>query len=844
MDELVSNVKLGLRLLRKQPGFSAIAVGVLALGIGANSAMFSLVNTLLFRPVGVAEPSTLVGVFSRNVKSPDSYRAFSYAEYSLVRERNTAFRDLLAYDVALAGVEEGATTRRVLAELVSANFFATLGVPIARGRAFSSAEESPGSAAPVAIVSDSYWQRLGAPADMLGRSLRLDGRDFTVVGIAPRGFTSTTAMISPEIYLPLGDHDLVADDLAGVPQPLADSRTRRLILIGRLRPGLTRAAVDNQLAATAAGLPSDGPEDRQTLIARPLSRISISTSPQSDEGLRTPSLLLLFLSGVVLLIASFNIANMMVVRGQARRREIAIRLALGARRRSILVQLFTEGLLLALLGGVAGLAVAAWSTSALARSLATLAPVDVVVSALPDARVLGATAGFCLLSTLFFALGPAWDVSRPSVVADLKRGEPGVVRGRIRRLFARRSLLAIGQLGLSLMLLTTAGLFVRSSLRAAQLTPGFALADQVLIEVAPGLAGYDAERGRAVVDRLVEHYRALPGVRAASMAATVPFGMISLGRDVQRASDPAPQPGARPVGAVNARYNVVSDGYFETLAIPLLRGRALQAADRAGAAPAVAVIDRLMAERLWPHGDAVGQSIRMDGEAWMRSRGVNGQQVVQVVGVVDNVQESMLGEALQPHVYLPYGPAYQSDVTLHVRLTGGGAAAEARLVADARREVAAVDDHLPVIAARSLRQHLDASFDVWVMRIAARMIALFGIVAVLLAAIGLYGVRAFAVARRTREIGVRMALGASAGDAARMMLREGMQLSTVGLAFGLVLSVALGRVLGSLLYRVSGTDPLVLALATALLLIASLLACWMPARRAAQVPPMASLRAE
>jgi len=848
MEELVSNIRLGLRLLRKQPGFSLVAIAVLALGIGANSAMFSLVNTLLLRPVAIQDPATLVGCYSRSVKSPDTYRGFSYSELTQVRERNTVFRDVVAYNVSLVGIEEGQTTRRTFAEMVTANYFTVLGAPIAQGRGFSAAEERPGSGATVAIVSDSYWRKQGKPADMLGRTLRIDGRDFTVVGIARRGFTGTTAMVSPEVYLPIAASDWVADDFTGTLMPLADPRARPLMLIGRLRPGLSPAAVDARLAVTAAGMtPIDGADDRQTLVARPLSRMSISTSPQKDDGLRTPAILLLFLSGVVLLIASLNIANMMVVRGQARRREIAVRLALGAPRRSIVVQLFTEGLLLALLGGVAGLAVAAWSTAALGRSLARLAPIDIVVNAMPDWRVLAATAAFCLFSTLFFALGPAWDVSRPSVAADLKVGEPPVARGRVRRLLSRRSLLAIGQLGLSLMLLSTAGLFIRSSLRAARVDPGFRLDDQALIEVAPGLAGYDPAQGRAVMDRLLERYRALPGVRSASLAVTVPFGMISLGRDVQKASDPPGDLATRPAGAFPASYNVVADDYFETLGIHVLRGRGIVAADRTGDTPAVAVIDRLAAVRLWPHDppeSAVGQSIRLRPEDVQRQRGTSDAPVVQVVGVVENVQESLLGEAFEPHVYVPFGPVYKSDVTLHVRMAGGGAAAVARLAADARREVAAVDAKVPVLSARSLREHLEGSFDVWVMRIAARMISVFGVVAMLLAGVGLYGVRAFAVARRTREIGVRMALGASARDAAGMVLREGLQLTAVGLGIGLVLSLVLGRLLASMLYRVSGTDPLVLATATALLVGASLLACWIPARRAATVAPMASLRSE
>jgi predicted permease len=456
-------------------------------------------------------------------------------------------------------------------------------------------------------------------------------------------------------------------------------------------------------------------------------------------------------------------------------------------------------------------------------------------------RVLLATGLFCLLATVVFAVGPAWSASRPDVAAEMKAGAPDTVLGGWRRrLFSRRNLLVMGQLGLSLMLLSTAGLFLRSALRAAQLAPGFTVEGNVLVELDPALAGYDAARGKTALQAMLAHFRGLPGVRSASLAATVPFGMVSLGRDLQRATDPRGDFGARPAGAISARYNIVADDYFTTLGIRVLRGREFSPVERAATAPTVAVVDRLAAQQLWPQGDALGQSLRL----LARDEGRGKDELVTVVGVVDNVQESLFGEALQPHVYLPFGPAYQSDVHLHVRLTGGGEAAEARLLANVRREVAAVDDRLVVLTARSLRQHLTASFDVWMMRIAARMFSLFGVVAVLLAAIGLYGVRAFAVARRTREIGIRMAIGAGAGDALSLVLREGVALAAVGLGAGLVLSLALGRLLAGMLYHVGGADPLVLGVAAASLALVSLLACYLPARRAAGIAPMVSLRNE
>jgi len=852
MDGLVQNVRHGARLLWKQPAFTLLAVLVLALGIGATSAMFSLVNALLFKPLAVHQPEALVGCYSRSVAKPDDYRAFSYAEYSELRDQSQGrgsitgggvFTHLAAHNLSMVGLLEGDTTRRAFADTVSANWFATFGVPLFRGRSFTADEEKPGSGIPVAIVSHSFWRRSGADPGMVGHTLHVNGKPFTVVGIAPPGFTGTAAMVSPDLYLPLGMYESVINDFDGLRLPLADPRNQNLILVGRLRPGLPAAAVDARLGTIAARMPQVGARDeRQTFVARRLSRLSISTSPQDDSFLRVPSILLLFLSGIVLLIASLNMANVMLVRGAARRREIAIRLALGARRRSVLTQLFTEGLLLALLGGAAGLLLAVWSTAVLVRSLSGLAPIDLVVSAAPDVRVLAATAGFCLLSTLLFALGPAWNVSRPAVAGDLKAGQAEMtVRGRPRRLLSRRNLLVIGQLGLSLMLLSTAGLFIRSSRRSAQLDPGFRIDDEAVVEVDPALAGYEPKRGRASLGAVLDRLRAMPGVEAASLAATVPFGMLSLDRDAQRASDPVGDAAdrAKRAGVVPSTYNMVDADYFATLGIPLLRGRSFTPSESAEGPVRAAVIDRLAAERLWPRGNALGQSVRLLG-------GPGGRDTfeAEVVGIVATVEDHLLGREQRPHVYVPFGPAYQSDVHLHVRLQPAADATQARLLADVRREVAAVDARLPVLTVRTLRQHLEGSFDLWVMRIASRMFTLFGAVAVLLAAVGLYGVRAFSVARRGREIGIRMAVGASAADAVRMVLREGLLLAAVGGGAGLILALALGKLLGGMLYGVSGTDPLVLATAAALLGGVSLVACYVPARRAARIAPMVSLRNE
>ena len=392
------------------------------------------------------------------------------------------------------------------------------------------------------------------------------------------------------------------------------------------------------------------------------------------------------------------------------------------------------------------------------------------------------------------------------------------------------------------MLLSVAGLFIRSSLRAAAVEPGFRTDDQLLVEVDPSLAGYAPTRGEAVIRAGLERLRGLPGVESASVAATVPFGMVSLGRMAQRASDPpsdARDP-SRAASVVSLRYNLVERDYFRTMGMAIAQGRGFAEGERGGGkAPPVAILDRMAADRLWPQGDAVGHSIRLLGNDAGRP-----PIVAEVVGVVGNVQERLIGEALEPHVYLPFGQEYQADMTFHLKAQPRGAAATAQLVSEVRRELRGVDERLPILTVRTLRQHLDLSVDVWLVRAAARMFSIFGLVALGLAGIGLYGVLAFTVARRTHEIGIRMAIGSSAADTVRLVLREGLALAAIGAAIGVGLSLALGRVLAGMLYRVSGADPLVLAAGPLVLGAVSLVACYVPARRAARVEPMVALRAE
>ena len=840
MNQLGQDLRYGIRTMLSKPGFTAAAVIVLSLGIGANTAIFSLVNAFLLKPLYIKNPSELVGCYSRDTKQPDNYRAFSYPNYVDLRRGNHVFSSLMAHNMALAGVTEGEVTRRVFADVVSSNYFTTFGVSLFEGRAFTDAEERPGSNSTAAIVSYSYWRRTGDP-DLLGKSIRINGRMFTVVGIAPKGFTGTTALISAELYLPLGAYQLVANDFEGQGKALEARDNHSLILVGRLQPGMSARQADAQLAVVASHLEEAYPAENrnQTFLTSPLSRLSITTNPANDAELRTPSVLLFSMAAVVLLISSLNLANMMLARGTARGKEIAIRLAVGCGRGRIVRQLFTEGLILSAAGGIGGLAIAAWSTSLLIESIARLAPIEIVYSAGPDIRVLAATMGFCVVSTVLFSLGPAWKLSRTDVVSDLKRASGEEAAGGF-RLFSRRNILVMGQLSLSLMMLVAAGLFVRSAIRAARIAPGFALDHSLIAELDPSLAGYDEAAGRQMYTALLSRVRGIPGVESAAVAATVPFGMTSFGREIYAANDAAAGKSNDKTSHVDARYNIVGEDYFKTMGIPLLQGRTFV---RTEATPAphlhVAVIDKLAAERLWPGADAIGKNLRIDAGDQTRPA-----EDLQVVGIVGNVQDHIIGQALQPHLYVPFGQEYQADLQLHVKIAPAAHAEQKRLLDSVRREMRAVDAHLPVLSLRTMRDHLDASLDLWVVRTGASMLTIFGIVAVVLAVIGLYGVKAYTVAQRTRELGIRMALGADSADTLKLIVSEGFSVSLVGIAAGMLLALALGRILAGILYEVSPFDPLVCTAAAVVLAAVSLVACYVPARRAARMDPMVALRYE
>jgi len=842
---MIHDFRFAFRQLIKAPGFTFAAVLVLALGIGANTAVFSLVNTLFFAPPTYAKPHEMVQVFSQDKKDPKKFRGFSYPTYRDIREQNTVFSDAMAFNLALIGLGQKGDTRRTFAAVVSSNYFSVLGVPLARGRAFLPEEETPGRNAPVAIVSYSYWQKRNLDPTVLDSQVLINGRPFTIVGITPRGFAGTLQILSPEVWLPISVYDQVANDFGSKDKTTMDDRNgTQLRIIGRLKAGVTAAAAKPALEGLAANLEKAYPVEQknQTFITAPVSRIAVSTNPAAASGVKPIAPLLLGMAVVVLLVACLNLANMLLARGTARRKEIAIRLALGGSRWRIVRQLLSEGFVLALLGGVGGLVLGLWSSDLLIGSMRKFMPFEIVWSTGANPAILAAAFGFCLLGTLMFALGPALKISRSAVITDLKEhaGEDAMRR---RWKFLPRNPLVVVQIAFSLALLTAAALFVRGAGKAASVDSGLKPGASYLLEVDASLAGYEPKRAQELYQNLNARLAALPGIEQVSISATVPFGITSSDKNVQRAGisrGPEAKPSTAAEGlAFKAAWNSVGANYFSTVGLPVLRGRAFTEAEATQPGPSVAIIDEPLAKKLWPNGDAIGQRVQYAAEKEHQD------ETIEIIGIVPVTRHDLFAsEEPDGSIYVPFARGFQSDVSFFVRFRSLTPGTEAITADSLRRAVREVDPSLPIISLQTFAQFLDSNLDLWLVRAGAAMFSIFGGLALGLAVVGLYGVKAYSVARRTREIGIRMALGAQPGNVLRLIMGEGSVMLFAGLALGLLLAAATGKILSGILFEVGAFDPPAFASAFVVLAAATLLATWLPARRATRINPMVALRTE
>lgn len=850
MRDFLPDLKFSFRLLAKSPGFTAAAIGVLALGIGLNTAMFSFVHALIFQPRPYPEPERIVQIYTHDEKQPDRYRSFDYATYRELRDRPDVFSGVLAHHIAKVGVgESDRDVRRAFGDIVSTNFFSVLGVKPVRGRFFTAEEEKPGTAAPVVVVSHQYWRNQGGRDDLIGSEIRVNNRPYTIIGVTPENFSGTMMLIGPEMYFPLGAFDILLNDSENIDQrrKLEQPGTFKLVLLGRLRDGVTLQSARAGLAGLSAALRERYPVENkdQVLDIGPLPRFNTSPRPTGEGGLGLFGGVLIALTAAVLLIICLNLAGLLLARGHSRRREIAIRLALGGGRGRIVRQLLVEGFVLSLGGGVVGLVFAFAATKLILAALAERVPVALFFPGVASSPAVIATLLFCGFATLCCALGPAVKLSRTDVLTDLKL-QVGDDAPR-RRAWLPRYPLVVAQMALSLALLIAAGLFVRMVQTATSIDIGYRASDTIIAEVDASLGGHGETPTRELYRNIEHRLARLPGASAAAIGAIVPHSMVDINRPVQRAgftlaADATPSTAAEG-RAFYVPWNSVGSDYFAAMGVSLLRGRTFTAAEvEDEASPLVAVIDEALARKLWPDGDALGQQIQIAPRASDHPTARPEPKPMEVVGIVASVHNDYFEDELRGAMYVPFAQGFMSSVHFHIRPAPG--VAPKALIDGVRRELQAGAPGVPVFKVQTFRQHLETSVEFWALQLCSFLFLLFGCLAMAIAVVGVYGAKSYAVSRRTREIGIRLALGAEPARVRSLILREGLSLTVSGVGLGLLLGLGVGRMLSAVMVDLDGFDPVAYLAAAGCLTVATLFACWLPARKATRVNPLTALRTE
>jgi putative ABC transport system permease protein len=799
MQSLWQDVRYAARGLRKQPGFTVVASLTIALGIGATALVFSLISSLLLRPLPVMAPDRLVTIHeerSGNVEIAMGQSAFFFERYEAFEQAlQPVFSGLAAHAFSEGSLRTADAAEMVNVIATSANYFDVLGLRPALGGFF--APDANRSEANTAVISAELWARqFGSDPGVIGRVLHLNSQPYTVIGVAPSSFTGTIAVIPFDVWIP------------------ATRDTQSMVLFGRLREGTTRETARAAVAVVSQQVPPDHPSTIvEGVVVEPLAAIP------GGDGMRAATIgflaMLQATALLVLLIASANVGGMLLARASSRQREVAIRMALGAGRRRLIQQLVTESVMLFLLGAAGGVALTVWVTRMLSDfqlPVAMRLALDVAV----DLRVLAFACAMALVTGIVFGFLPALHASRAELSRSLRDGERGQSgRSRVRSAFV------VAQLAMSMLLLVTAGLFVRTLQSALASDIGFNPNGVVVGAFSLDRHGYDEARGLALQQQLLERVRALPGVESAAYASAAPMGGSSMTTTVRRGD--APEGPEAPGVATN--LGTIDAGYLATLEIPLVGGRNFDSQDQPGSAPVV-IVNQTLAQRLWPGENPLGQGLRVDG------------QVREVVGIARNGKYEQYTEDARAFTYLPLSQSYLGSPTLFVR-SRADAAATLNAV---RQELVTLDADVALEHAMPLNRLIGIS--IFPQRLAATLIGIFGLVGLLLAAIGLYGVLAYHVSARTREIGIRMAVGAPAAYVLGQVMRQSAVLVAGGIALGLGAALGLTRLMSSLLYDVSPTDPSTFIGVPVLLLGIALIASYLPARRASRVDPMVALRAE
>jgi predicted permease len=838
MENLFKDLRYGLRGLFKRKAFAAVAVLTLALGIGANTAIFTLVNAVLLKSLPVSNPHELVlfsdmtgeGTSVEDTPRAGKWQRFSYDSYKYFRDHNESFQELAALRSGVSRLSVRQTDSqanaavRASGQLVSGNYFSLLGVKAMRGRVLTPDDDKP-NAEPAAVVSHRYWQQeLNSDSSAIGKGLIINGTNFTVVGVTPPEFFGERVRRPPDFWLPLSFHPQIELRKSF----LDDNQVYWLMIMGRLKPGVTmdQAQVNvnlnlRQFLTEQAG--SQLTEDRQRGIQSTYAQLVDGSGGIS--GLRAlyskPLHTLMAIVGMVLLIACANVGSLLLSRAASRKAEISLRMALGATRWRIVRQLLTESMLLAVIGGVCGVLLAQWGVTVLVNFVAKEAPLDTRA----DAGVLAFTAGVSILAGLLFGLVPAIQASKTNLAAAMKE------KTRTNSRFLRVSLsaaLVVMQVGLSMVLLTGAGLFARSLLKLQNENVGFDRSNMLLVGIDPRLAGYKPTELAGLYQQIIDRLSTIPNVQNASMATYAPLSGSQRSSSI-RVPGFTPQPGPEP----DVEDVLVGPKYAETLGIPVLRGRDIEIRDTASG-PRVAVVNEAFVEHYFKGQQAVGKHFTFDDET-------DNGALLEIVGVIGDIKSEDTREPAHPAVYRPILQIQDQSaysVTLQIRTTND----PAPVAAPVRQMLKQIDDKLPVFDVRTMHEQIRNRLNQD--RLIARLVSFFGAVALILACIGLYGVMAHGVARRTNEIGIRMALGAKGGNIAWMVLRETMVLVVAGLALGVPAALLSARLISTQLFGMSPTDPLTLIGAGVVLTVVALLAGYIPARRASRVDPLTALRYE
>lgn len=803
------DLRYSTRVLLKKPAFTAIAILTLALGIGANTAIFSVVNSLVLRPLPFSDPDSLVQIWESNVRRGRSEMPASYPDFADWRDHGAAFEQVAAFSDWSFNLTGAGEPERIRGELVSPAFFSMLGINPILGRAFAPNEDMPGKDL-VVVISERLWERrFNSDQDILGRAINLSDKVFIVVGVVATGTLRPLLPEDIELFVPIS-HGFGFEERGA----------HYLKVTARLKPEVTLEQAQAEMDTLAGRLAQQYPDTNADLGARVVSLIE-----QVTGSYRTSFMVLLGAVGFVLFIASANVANMLMVRAISRQKEIAVRIALGARRSRIVRQLLTESLLLALIGGALGFLVSLWGIAVLVG----FSPADIprIKEVTADGRVFGFTVAVSLLTGVVFGLVPALQASRPNLNEMLKEGGRSSVVGLGRQ--RTRSLLVVTEIALSLVLLVGAGLLVRSFLRLQSVSPGFN-AEHVLT-MRMDLSGPNYKTGtqvRAFQTQLLERARQLPGVLSASTRSFVPIAPDAPFAYLLFTIEGMPiEPGNWPV----AFQNSVSPDYFKTMMIPVVRGREFDDRD-VKESQKVAVINETLARKYFSGEDPIGKRITTDDEPY------SAESWLTIVGIVGDTKPRSLESEPAAEMYMPFSQATQPFLALMIRTAGDpGSVASA-----VRGQVLEMDKNQPVYGIRTLDTILSES--VATPRFRTLLMGIFAVVALILAAVGIYGVISYSVTQRTHEIGIRMALGATRGDVLRLVVGQGLTVALIGVTIGIIASIFLTRLLSNLLFSVSATDISTFVSASVLLMMVALLACYIPARRATKVDPMVALRYE